>query len=87
MTVLGADNGYEQSLLGDITHVPSASALSGTVAMAVAIEQYGWWRSQGMSDNAIRSVLHDAIGYDRPLSSDLSVALAGVWIDCVSGRG
>jgi hypothetical protein len=55
--------------------------------MAVAIEQYGWWRSQGMSDNAIRSVLYDAIGYDRPLSSDLSVALAGVWIDCVSGRG
>lgn len=86
MTVRGADNGYEQSLLGDITHVPSASELSGTVAMAVALEQYGWWRSQGMSDNAIRSVLYQASGWSAPIGNDLSVALARLWVDCVAGR-
>ena len=86
MTVRGAENGYEQSLLGGITHAPSASELSGTVAMAVALEQYGWWRSQGMNDNAIRSVVYEASGWRAPLGNDLPAALARLWIDCVAGR-
>lgn len=54
--------------------------------MAVALEQYGWWRSQGMSDNAIRSVLYQASGWSAPIGNDLSVALAHLWVDCVAGR-
>lgn len=83
MTVLGADNGYEQSLLGGIMPVLSASEWSGTVAMAVALDQYGWWRSQGMSDSKIRTVLEDA--KHGPVDKDLAVALACLWLDCVSG--
>jgi len=54
--------------------------------MAVALEQYGWWRSQGMNDNAIRSVVYEASGWRAPLGNDLPAALARLWIDCVAGR-